>query len=155
MKVEEVNVQNNIGKIGMVQESKLPAREEPPSETEADWRDKKADLGLKSEKLAATGQAIFGEIPMPDKPDVPNMVVGMVTDVGGKIIEGAIVEIQDSNGNPARVLKTNPLGQFKTSTPLGNGKYLVITEKEKYNFNRVEISLNNTIVDPIKIQAII
>ena len=155
LKVEEVNVQNNIGKIGMVQESKLPAREEPPSETEADWRDKKADLGLKSEKLAATGQAIFGEIPMPDKPDVPNMVVGMVTDVGGKIIEGAIVEIQDSNGNPARVLKTNPLGQFKTSTPLGNGKYLVITEKEKYNFNRVEISLNNTIVDPIKIQAII
>ena len=150
---EAVQETTNIGKIGMAPESKLPAREETPTET--DWRDKKADLGLKSEKLAATGQAIFGEIPMPDKPDVPNMVVGMVTDTDGKIVEGAIVEIQDSNGNPARVLKTNPLGQFKTSTPLGNGKFLVITEKEKYNFNRVEIVLNNTIIDPIKIQAII
>lgn len=120
-----------------------------------DWRDKKADLNLKTEKLGATGKAVFGEIPMPDKSDIPNMVVGMVTNLEGKIIEGAIVEIQDEKGNPTRVLKTNSLGQFKTTTPMANGKYLVITEKEHYNFDRVNINLTGKIVEPIKIKAIV
>jgi hypothetical protein len=92
---------------------------------------------------------------MPDKSDIPNMVVGMVTDLKGKIIEGAIVEIQDEKGNPSRVLKTNSLGQFKTTAPLADGKYLVITEKENYNFDRVNISLVGKTVEPIKIKAII
>lgn len=120
-----------------------------------DWRDKKADLNLKAEKLGATGKAVFGEIPMPDKSDIPNMVVGMVTNLDGKIIEGAIVEIQDEKGNPSRVLKTNSLGQFKTTTPMANGKYLVITEKDNFNFDRVDINLAGKIVEPIKIKAIV
>jgi hypothetical protein len=119
------------------------------------WRDKKTDLNLKTEKLGATGKAVFGEIPMPDKSDIPNMVVGMVTNSEGKIVEGAIVEIQDEKGNPSRVLKTNSLGQFKTTTPMANGKYLVITEKEHYNFDRVNINLTGIIVEPIKIKAIV
>ena len=77
----------------------------------------------------------------------------MVTDREGKIVEGAIVEIQDEKGNPSRVLKTNPLGQFKTTTPMANGKYLVITEKETYKFDRVNIGLTGKIVEPIKIKA--
>jgi len=120
-----------------------------------DWRDENVDLNLKTEKLGATGKVVFGEIPMPDKSNIPNMVVGMVTDLEGKIIEGVIVEIQDENGNPARVLKTNSLGQFKTTTPLASGKYLVITEKEHYHFDRVDIILTGKIVEPIKIKAII
>jgi len=113
------------------------------------------NLNLKTEKLEATGKAVFGEIPMPDKPEIPNIVVGMVTDIEGKIIEGAIVEIQDEKGNPSRVLKTNSLGQFKTTTPLANGGYLIITEKENYKFDRVEIKLTGIIVEPVKIKAII
>jgi len=120
-----------------------------------DWRNKKADLNLKTEKLGATGKVVFGEIPMPDKSDIPNMVVGMVTNLDGKIIEGAIVEIQDEKGNPSRVLKTNSLGQFKTTTPMANGKYLVITEKDNFNFDRVDINLAGKIVEPIKIKAIV
>jgi len=120
-----------------------------------DWRDKKSDLNLKTEKLGATGTAVFGEIPMPDRSDIPNMVVGMVTDLDGKIVEGAIVEIQDEKGNPSRVLKTNPLGQFKTTTPMADGKYLVITEKENYKFDRVNISVAGKIIEPIKIKAIV
>lgn len=112
-----------------------------------------ANLDLKREKLEATGKAVFGEIPMPDLPEQPNLVVGMVTDSNGKIIEGAIVEIQDKEGNPSRVLKTNQLGQFKTSTQLAVGEYLVVTEKEGFNFDRVEVNLNNDIVKPIKIIA--
>ena len=118
-----------------------------------DWRDTKANLNLKSEKLEATGKAVFGNIPMPDIPEIPNVVVGMATSNEGKIIDGVIIEIQDEHGNPTRVLKSNSLGQFKTSTPLANGKYLVIAEKDNYQFNRVNIEIKGEIIKPIKIIA--
>jgi len=114
---------------------------------------KPVNLDLKKEKLRATGTAVFGEIPMPDIPDLPNLVVGMVLDLNHKIVEGAIIEIQDKDGNPSRVLKTNKLGQFKTLTQLSNGNYLVVTEKENLEFDRVEINLTGKIVEPIKILA--
>jgi hypothetical protein len=123
-------------------------------ETETDnWRDVNTGLDLKSEKLKATGEAVFGAIPMPDIPEVPNVIVGMATSNEGKIIDGVIVEIQDEHGNPSRVLKTNSLGQFKTSTPLANGRYLLIAEKDGYSFDRVDLELSNQIVQPIKIIA--
>ena len=112
-----------------------------------------ANLGLKKEKLEATGRAVFGAIPMPDIPELPNLIVGMVLDSNDKIVEGAIVEIQDKEGNPSRVLKTNQLGQFKTLTQLSDGKYLVVPEKEGLEFDRVEILLDGNIVQPIKILA--
>ena len=118
-----------------------------------DWRDQKVDLNLKTEKLAATGKVIFGTIPMPDIPETPNVVVGMATNIEGKIVDGVIVEIQDENGNPSRVLKTNSLGQFKTTTPLADGRYLIIAEKDGYNFDRVNIDLKGQIVQPVKIIA--
>jgi len=121
-------------------------------ETKAeDWRDQKVDLNLKTERLGATGKAVFGTIPMPDIPEIPNVVVGMATNMDGKIVDGVIVEIQDAQGNPSRVLKTNSLGQFKTTTPLANGRYLIIAEKDGYNFDRVNIDLNNQIVQPVRI----
>jgi hypothetical protein len=118
-----------------------------------DWRDEKANLNLKTEKLGATGRAVFGSIPMPDRPDTANVIVGMATTPEGKIIDGVIVEIQDDHGNPARVIKTNLLGQFKISTPLSNGRYLIIAEKEGYEFDRVNVDLTGEIVDPIRIIA--
>lgn len=121
--------------------------------TANDWKNQKTNLDLKTEKLEATGSAVFGTIPMPDIPDVPNVVVGMATDIQGGIVEGVIVEIQDEHGNPSRVLKTNSLGQFKTSTPLANGRYLMIAEKEGSNFDRVNIDLSGQIVKPIRIIA--
>jgi hypothetical protein len=124
-----------------------------PEIKESDWRDTKAGLNLQSEKLGATGTAVFGQIPMPDKPETPNVLVGMVTDTFGKIVEEVIVEIQDEKGNPSRVLKTNSLGQFKTTTPLANGKYLVISDKEGLVFDRVSVELTGKIVEPIKIMA--
>lgn len=147
-------------------EESLKSKEEKEKKTEESLKPKEekeeekkeeeivpVNLDLKKEKLGATGTAVFGEIPMPDIPDLPNLVVGMVLDLNHKIVEGAIVEIQDKDGNPSRVLKTNKLGQFKTLTQLTNGKYLVVTEKENLEFDRVEISLEGKIVEPIKILA--
>jgi hypothetical protein len=118
-----------------------------------DWRETKTNLNLKSERLGATGNAVFGNIPMPDIPEIPNIVVGMATSNEGKIVDGVIVEIQDENGNPTRVLKSNSLGQFKTSTPLANGKYLIVAEKDNYQFNRVNIEIKGEIIKPIRIIA--
>lgn len=118
------------------------------------WKNQKVDLNLQKEKLGATGQAVFGTIPMPDRPEVANLIVGMATDREGKIVDGVIVEIQDEHGSSSRVLKTNSLGQFKISTPLSNGRYLIIAEKEGYNFDRVNVDLTGKIVEPIRIIAL-
>lgn len=118
-----------------------------------DWRDKKADLNLKTEKLEATGKAVFGSIPMPDRPDIANVIVGMATSAEGKIVDGVIIEIQDEHGIPTRVIKTNSLGQFKISTPLANGRYLIIAEKDGYIFDRVNVDLTGKITDPVRIIA--
>ena len=115
------------------------------------WRKEKTDLNLAKAKLGATGQAVFGEIPMPDVPEVPNVIVGMIRDKQGKIVDGVIVEIQDEKGNPVRVLKTNALGQFRSTTALPNGRYLLIIEKEGMEFDRVNVDLVDKIVEPIKI----
>ena len=156
----ETKIDNNDIKVDQVAEVKVEQEIENSQEIVtnnevkvSDWRDNKAGLDLKSEKLGATGTAVFGAIPMPDIPDIPNVIVGMATSSEGKIIDGVIVEIQDEHGNPSRVLKTNSLGQFKTSTSLANGKYLLIAEKDGYIFDRVNLELNNQIVQPIKIIA--
>lgn len=155
-KEEEVEVKTTPVKTTIAPQDKVVVNTKTDVvEKEVDWRDQTANLNLKSEKLEATGKAVFGQIPMPDIPEIPNILVGMVTNQEGKIVEAAIIEVQDEKGNPSRVLKTNQLGQFKTTTQLADGKYLVITEKDGYNFDRVNIQLNSKIVEPIKIQAYI
>ena len=113
----------------------------------------KADLNLKTTREQATGQVQFGTIPMPDPPEIPNVIVGMVTDQRGKIVEEAIIEIQDVEGNSVRVLKTNSLGQFKTATQLAKGTYLIIPEKDGLHFDKVNVEMAGSIMQPIKIQA--
>ncbi len=144
------NEQVRLEKKEIIPEVKVDKKDEEKKE---DWRDKKVDLNLKTERLGATGKVIFGTIPMPDIPETPNVIVGMATNFEGKIVDGVIVEIQDDHGNPSRVLKTNSLGQFKTTTPLADGRYLIIAEKDDYNFDRVNIDLNGQIVQPVKIIA--
>ena len=146
---KETEIQPRVAVI-----EKKDETEKEAMRTTEKWRERQVNLDLKREKLGATGEAVFGSIPMPSIPEVSNLIVGMVTDPTGKIVENAIVEIQDNKGYPVRVLKTNSLGQFKTSTQLTDGKYLVITEKVGQNFDRVNIELGGKIVEPVKIQAI-
>ncbi len=118
-----------------------------------DWRNQRANLNLKTTKDVATGTAVFGAIPMPATADIPNVLVGMVTDSQGKIVDDAIIEIQDTSGNSVRVLKTNLLGQFKTATQLANGTYLIIPEKQDLKFDKVNVELTGQIMQPVRIQA--
>jgi len=153
---KKINIElENKPEVKKVIVEQKPAIDEKPDEKSEikmeDWRDTKANLNLKTEKLGATGKAVFGSIPMPDIPEIPNVVVGMATNMEGGIIDGVIIEIQDEQGNPSRVLKTNSLGQFKTTTPLASGRYLIIAEKDGYNFDRVNIDLKDQIVQPIRV----
>jgi len=141
-------------KVNVVEEAAGEKMRTATEEEAEDWRQETTGLNLKTQKLGATGTANFGAIPMPDIPEIPNLIVGMVTDAQGKIVDGAIVEIQDELGNPSRVLKTNALGQFRSSTQLLNGKYLIIPEKDNYEFDRVEINLAGKIIEPIRIKAL-
>lgn len=139
--------------VEVVEKSGKNKKTEQEIAVKPDWREKSANLDLGRQQLEATGEAVFGSIPMPSIPETPNLIVGMVTDDSGKIVDEAIVEIQDMKGNPARVLKTNALGQFRTSTPLTDGRYLIITEKEGSEFDRVNVNLAGKIVKPVKIKA--
>ncbi len=110
-------------------------------------------LDLPTEKPEATAEAEFGDIPRPQPPKTPNKVVGMIFNQEGKLIENAIIEIQDKNGNAVRALRTNRLGQFETATPLSNGEYLVTVEKEGYNFDILKIEATGEVLSPLIIKA--
>lgn len=90
-------------------------------------------------------------IAIPATPSLPNLVVGYIRTKEGKLVEGAILEIRDIEGNPARALKTNKLGQFLIATPLANGDYEIETEKEGFEFDIIKISLKGEIIPPIEI----
>lgn len=95
----------------------------------------------------------FGQdLPFPSPPDQPNILVGMVIDQDNKIVEGAIIEIKDNNGDTVRAMRTNKLGQFRTVSPLPNGQYQISTEKAGLNFDIMKIKLNGEIVPPIEIR---
>lgn len=92
-------------------------------------------------------------LPFPTAPTEPNIIVGMVVDYAGRIIENAIVEIRNSKGVPVRALKTNRLGQFKIVTTLDNGAYEIEVDKEPFEFDIIKIILEGKLILPIEIRA--
>lgn len=83
----------------------------------------------------------------------PNVINGIVTDSLGNYIEGAIVVAHDRQGLPVRALKSNKLGQFVAATPLPNGEYTIVVEKDNLLFDKVGIDLKNEILPPILVAA--
>ena len=106
-------------------------------------------------KGAITGTAaqFSPEAAPPLPPTTPNTIVGQILNEEGKIVDGAILEIRDVAGRPVRALKTNKLGHFMIVTPLANGKYEIIIEKEGYSFDQITFSTEGEIIPPIIIRA--
>jgi len=88
---------------------------------------------------------------IPATPTMPNLLAGFTHDKNGKIIEGVILEIRDSSGNPVRAFKSNKLGQFISATPLPNGVYEIEAEKEGFPFDILKIELPGKVLSPIEI----
>lgn len=93
------------------------------------------------------------ELPFPQPPTYPNLLVGMVLDQNEQIVEGAIIEVRNKQGLPVRAFKTNKLGQFRIATPLENGEYEMEIEKEGLKFDIIKIKAEGKIIQPIKIKA--
>lgn len=100
-----------------------------------------------------TAAEFSAEAAPPGPPTTPNTIVGQVLSTQGKIIEGAILEVKDVAGRPLRALKSNKLGHFIVVTPLQNGKYEIITEKDNYEFKAVTFEAIGGIIPPIAIQG--
>lgn len=83
----------------------------------------------------------------------PNVINGIVKDKSGNYLEGAIAVIHDKEGLPVRALKTNKLGQFTGSTPLPNGTYKLVLEKENFDFDVLQIELGGEVLPPLGITA--
>lgn len=82
----------------------------------------------------------------------PNVINGIVTDPQGNYLDGVIVIIHDKENIPVRALKTNKLGQFTGATPLPSGLYTITLEKEGFEFNALQLTLNDDILSPLQIQ---
>lgn len=83
----------------------------------------------------------------------PNVINGVVTDSQGNYVEGAIVVAHDKQGLPVRALRSNKLGQFVAATPLSNGVYTIIVEKDNLLFDKVAVELKNEPLPPIVVSA--
>lgn len=109
---------------------------------------------IAGEEIVSTKQAIFSpEAAPPNPPTIPNVVVGQVVDANRKIVEGAIMEIRDSAGRPVRALRSNKVGHFITVTPLDNGRYDIVTEKEGYEFSPISFEAQGQIIPPILVEG--
>ena len=87
----------------------------------------------------------------PLAPTKSNVISGQVLDDQKNIIDGAIIEIKDESGRPVRALKSNKLGHFMTVTPLLNGKYIILCEKEGFDFDPVGFVAEDKIILPMAI----
>lgn len=92
-------------------------------------------------------------INLPVAPKTPNLIVGVATTKEGKLLEGAIVQVLDPSGTPARAMKTNILGQFATSTPLSPGTYTIEVESDGHTFSPQQLLVQNKLIPPFEIRA--
>lgn len=105
--------------------------------------------------MAQAAPASFNtQLPFPTTPDIPNKLVGMVLSPTAELITDAIVEIHAADGTILRAVKTNALGQFFISTPLTDGQYTLVVEKDGVAFEPQHITLTGGIVPPIEVRSI-
>jgi protocatechuate 3,4-dioxygenase beta subunit len=89
----------------------------------------------------------------PSPPYTPNTLTGQVLDSTGKIVEGAILEIKDASGRPARAVRTNRAGHFLITIPFTNGTYEIVTEKDGLHFKSVKFEAKGEIIPAIIIKG--
>lgn len=107
-----------------------------------------------NEKPITSNTAEFSIDAAPPSPPIANnTITGQVMDQDRKIIEGAILEIKDSNGRPVRALKSNRAGHFIIVTSLQNGKYEITIEKEGFKFEPVSFEAKGEMIPAIAIKG--
>lgn len=143
-----------IPQTGSVSVPKMVVEETSPAAASKDLSTFTVGQTIAGSAPVASKQTQFStEAAPPSVPTIPNTISGQVIDPDGKIIEGAILEIRDKDGRPVRALRSNKVGHFLTVTPLLNGRYEIITEKEGYLFEPSVLNINGGIIPPIAVRA--
>ncbi len=168
---EEQRQEENLKKafnIGLPEEDKEEKREEEPKQEEAkevknenpiQKQEKKEEHSIFSfiERLAHKGEAKEevnkekNKTPTSKRVVPKKLVKGKVTSLKGELIPNAVVIIKDEEQNPRIAVKTNQVGEFKTTTPLEYGKYIVEVIKEGYKFENKDIVINENLEEPINL----
>ncbi len=101
-------------------------------------------------------QDMSKNIGLPNMPNVPNLITGIVKDSRGNPLNNILIEVKDTQGHPVRAFKTNPLGRFLAATPLTNGVYTIEFEDPKgvHTFDAIEITIKGEVVAPLEIKSI-
>lgn len=87
--------------------------------------------------------------------NIPNVITGIVQDDTGAFLPAILITVTNADGIPMRALKTNKLGQLAASTPLPNGVYVIEVEdpRERFIFDRIQVTLNGSVVPALEIKA--
>ena len=95
-------------------------------------------------------------IGLPNTPEDPNIITGIVKDPRGNPLGNILVEVKDKEGNPVRAFKTNGLGKFVSATPLANGEYTILFEdpKGQNKFDAIGFEAVGQIILPIEVTSV-
>lgn len=150
----EIPISTSV-KVISPQTSHLVVEEKPKiADQAAQVQTQQVNPTIVGEEIVSTKEAIFSiDATPPNPPTNPNVIVGQVVDEARRIIESAIIEIRDEYGRPIRALRSNKLGHFMAVTPLENGRYSIISEKDGYQFMPVNFEAKGEIIPPILVEG--
>lgn len=76
----------------------------------------------------------------------PNVLSGEIYSSDGKPLSTTIINIRQENGPIIRALTSNALGQFASSDPLQNGRYVLELVKPGYKFPKYKVECAGTLI---------
>ncbi len=93
---------------------------------------------------------------IPIASEFPNIIMGVIKDARGNVLQNILIEVKDSEDNPVRAFKTNALGQFASATPLLNGTYTIVFEDPAkiHSFDALQITATGEIMQPVEVVSI-
>lgn len=101
-------------------------------------------------------QNMTKSVGLPNTPEFPNLLTGIVKDPRGNPLGNILVEVKDAEGNAVRAFKTNALGHFASATALNNGKYTIMFEdiKNQHKFDTIGFEANGEVIMPIEVISV-
>jgi len=93
---------------------------------------------------------------IPDAPEYPNLISGIIKDPRGNPLPNILVEVKDQEGNPVRAFKTSGLGNFSASTPLVNGTYTIEFDdpKGENKFDAIQFTADGNLILPLEVISV-
>ena len=101
-------------------------------------------------------QNMTQSVGLPNTPEFPNLLTGIVKDSRGNPLGNILVEVKDTEGNAVRAFKTNALGHFASATALNNGKYTITFEdtKSQHKFDTIGFETIGQVILPIEVISV-